>query len=210
MNANNNNCKVRELNNNRRQKLKKKSDKNRIIFIGAGSFIAFFLIFIAAASMMSPKIDISNQSQIDESSLTQMSSDDFKGRIDQSLKQIEKEESNGGSYSSSRSTTTAFPDTTKIDPTKPSTVTTTTPTTEITQEQQIVNDSISTEASMPSDEMTKEVAVRKVETRKSIPTTQSQPVPPKPILTRPIAPLILRDRIRPSSSDSQEYGTNQQ
>lgn len=203
MNVNNNNCKVRDLSNNKRQKLKKKNNQNRIIFIGAGSFLAFFLIFMAAASMMSPKLpNISSQSPIDESSLTQMSSDDFKGRVDPSLKQIEKEETSSGYSSSSTPTTSTVSKTAST--ITPTITTTQTTATEVTQEQQIINDSNTTEASMPADATVNEIPVKKVEIKRSIQTPNVQPAPPRPIITRPVAPLVLRDRIRPVSVDNEQ------
>lgn len=180
-----NNCKVREIGQNRKTRQKKKNNnKNRLLLIFAGTFVVFFLIFSVIASTMTPKIDITNDTQIEEDSLSGMTSDDFKGRIDPSLKEIEARESRPLEV-------TKQPDSKKTaeEPSQ---------TESLTQDQQMDVDTTITESMMPV--VSEDIPVKKAEIKRvSEPVKPKvQPAPPKPAPP----PLILRDKIRQSSSSS--------
>lgn len=78
---------------------KTKINKKRLMFVFLTAFAGFFLLCTMIASMLAPKIDIPEASNDED--LSTMSSDDFKGRVDGSLRQIEMTEDSGGASNQS-------------------------------------------------------------------------------------------------------------
>jgi len=68
-------------------KPKTKINKKRLFFIFFSAFVGFFFLCTLIASLLTPKIDVPALNN--ESNLSSVSSDDFKGRIDPRLKLIE-------------------------------------------------------------------------------------------------------------------------
>ena len=71
------------------QRDKKKKKKNKLLFVFFTTFAAALLVFTFMASVLTPKIDIPGTEEGDDSAVT---SSDFKGRVDSSLKFIEMQE----------------------------------------------------------------------------------------------------------------------
>ena len=122
----------------------------------------------------------------------------FKGRVDQSLKDIEARESSGGYDISSRRTATSAKTATASQQANTVKQSVTDPA--LSQEQQMVNDSSATESMMPSD--SQQPAVTPVKRINA--ASQIQQAPPKPS-----TPLVLRDKIRQSSPDTGTTDPNQ-
>ncbi|MDD3012712.1 MAG: SPOR domain-containing protein [Candidatus Gastranaerophilales bacterium] len=68
-------------------KVKTKINKKRLFFIFFSAFVGFFFLCTLIASLLTPKIDV--PALDNESNLSSVSSDDFKGRVDPRLKLIE-------------------------------------------------------------------------------------------------------------------------
>lgn len=76
-----------------------KVDKKRLFFVFFVAFMVFFFLSTIIVSLLSPSIDIPAMKNSDD--FSSISSDDFKGRIDPRLKNIETQEVNGNKTSQS-------------------------------------------------------------------------------------------------------------
>jgi len=70
-----------------KSKIKTKINKKRLFFIFFSAFVGFFFLCTLIASVITPKLNV--PALDNESNLSSVSSDDFKGRVDPRLKLIE-------------------------------------------------------------------------------------------------------------------------
>lgn len=174
---------------------KSKVNKKRLFFVFFTAFAGFFLLCTLVASMMAPKIDIPAGNE--EESLSTMSSDDFKGRVDSSLKSIEAQEETGPATSSVTSSTTS---TTAGN-------TTAAPAQKETSEQVPVNNQKTVTKQQPQYSQEDDYEQIPYDSRNDTRSyNYDQPAPqpapqPQPQVQQPAQPtLILRDKVRPEQT----------